>query len=405
MAHLTRAGGARKRPVVYAAEAPSAPLRRARNAHRHGRFDEAAEAYREALSAKVDDLDAAVNLVHVYTLTGRVHDALRGFEAAARLAAQSPRALRDLGISCATLGFFDAAERCFTAALALDPGDLGAALGRLRCCLAAGLRAEAEAAIEALLRAAPDTAGAWFARYRLSVDAQAPDLDALARAAACEPDDGWVAALLTAARAEGPSPETAQLLDGRFDDAARWRARGARCWGTKPALLDAVCARALPGPWVELGVRYGVSTRQLAARAGERSLWALDSFEGLPEAWQAMPAGAFSMHGEVPPLPASVRVLKGWFDDTLGPLTAALEAPVSLLHIDSDLYQSAASGLAALGPWLTRGSLIVFDEYYGNPSWRDDEHRAFAEAQARFGWRAACVELSWLTGQAAFQLR
>jgi hypothetical protein len=58
---------------------------------------------------------------------------------------------------------------------------------------------------------------------------------------------------------------------------------------------------------------------------------------------------------------------------------AGAEAPVALLHIDSDLYSSAHTVLFGLAPRLRAGSTIVFDEFLNYPGWRQHEYRAFTE--------------------------
>ena len=75
------------------------------------------------------------------------------------------------------------------------------------------------------------------------------------------------------------------------------------------------------------------------------------------------------------------------------------------MHVDSDLYESARVSLETLGPRLAPGSVLLFDEYLGNERWRDDEHRAFTECSARFGWRWEVRSRSLVTGQVALRLR
>jgi hypothetical protein len=57
------------------------------------------------------------------------------------------------------------------------------------------------------------------------------------------------------------------------------------------------------------------------------------------------------------------------------------------MHVDCDLYSSTKSVLNALGAQLVPGSVIVFDEYWNYPGWRQHEHRAFQELVASRGLR------------------
>ncbi len=67
-----------------------------------------------------------------------------------------------------------------------------------------------------------------------------------------------------------------------------------------------------------------------------------------------------------------------------GAFVAAQPEPISVLHIDCDLYSSTVTVLEALAPSIRRGSVLVFDDYWGFPGWREHEYRAFQEfIQAR----------------------
>ena len=63
--------------------------------------------------------------------------------------------------------------------------------------------------------------------------------------------------------------------------------------------------------------------------------------------------------------------------------------PVSLLHVDGDLYSSAVTVLEHVGPRLVPGSVVVFDEFFNFPGWEQHEFRAWQEHLARTGARVA----------------
>jgi hypothetical protein len=74
--------------------------------------------------------------------------------------------------------------------------------------------------------------------------------------------------------------------------------------------------------------------------------------------------------------------VEGFFQDTCVPEVARKIglAPISIVHIDSDLYESAKIALEFVTPYLMPSAVIIFDEWYqffGNP--RFGEHRAFRE--------------------------
>lgn len=149
------------------------------------------------------------------------------------------------------------------------------------------------------------------------------------------------------------------------------------------SLLEAAARRApSSGLLLEFGVYQGASIGFLA-RLVPRQWYGFDSFEGLPTGWApGFGRGSLALGGIVPTVPDNVRLVPGWFAETLpGFLRSVGEAPVSFLHVDSDLYQSADTVLSHLGSRILNGTVIVFDEYTGLMP--DDEARAFRH------WRRA----------------
>jgi len=80
-----------------------------------------------------------------------------------------------------------------------------------------------------------------------------------------------------------------------------------------------------------------------------------------------------------------VTVHVGEFKNTMPAFARALHAPIDLLHVDCDVYASARTTLDALGPRLTPGSIVVFDEALGSIDALDHEYRALTEWQAATG--------------------
>lgn len=151
------------------------------------------------------------------------------------------------------------------------------------------------------------------------------------------------------------------------------------------ALDEAVREVRLPGDFLELGVFKGQCARFLHARMpADRTLYLLDSFEGLPEDWMgAWKKGAFALAREDIPVfeAANVKVVPGWFRDTVDSVAARLQAPLALIHADADLYSSTLEALAGLDARIASGTVILFDEYFmqAGDDFRDDEHRALLD--------------------------
>jgi predicted O-methyltransferase YrrM len=180
-------------------------------------------------------------------------------------------------------------------------------------------------------------------------------------------------------------PALPSLLTGEAGDWARWHGKVTLPTRSQVLELAVQISRPIAGHIMEFGVFQGYSTRILRdelwrARVWERRQWrkriyACDSFEGLPDAYEHLPAGTFAT--AVPRL-HGVRIVKGFFDRSLTPELAAEVGTVSLAHIDVDLFESTQTVLAWLTPLLRPGSLLLFDEFVGEDP---------AEARSLLEWR------------------
>jgi hypothetical protein len=134
---------------------------------------------------------------------------------------------------------------------------------------------------------------------------------------------------------------------------------------------------------LEFGVASGRTIRHLGAST-PRTIDGFDSFQGLPEAWRTgFERGRFAQ--PLPDVPTHVSLHAGWFSDTLPPFLSRTKGDVALLHVDCDLYSSTAFIFDSLGDRIGPGTVIVFDEYFNYPGWRQHEYKAFEEFVARTG--------------------
>jgi hypothetical protein len=152
-------------------------------------------------------------------------------------------------------------------------------------------------------------------------------------------------------------------------------------------LLKFALSRApAEGLVLEFGVEKGASLRHLAGlRRGP--VHGFDSFEGLPGDWSGTKegAGAFSLSGKLPKVPANAVLHVGWFDKTLPEFLAADPADCALVHVDCDIYTSTVTIFEQLRGRIKPGTVIVFDEYFNYPGWRAHEYKAFQEFIAASG--------------------
>lgn len=141
----------------------------------------------------------------------------------------------------------------------------------------------------------------------------------------------------------------------------------------------ALKARRLPGLVLEFGVAAGHSVNFIAKQLGpEQKVYGFDSFEGLPEAWTSSYRKGHFAQG-LPEVPDNVELVVGWFDKSLPAFLAEHHGDVSYLHVDCDLYSSTRTIFSLLVDRIKPGTIIVFDEYFNYPTWRDHEHKAFME--------------------------
>jgi predicted O-methyltransferase YrrM len=141
------------------------------------------------------------------------------------------------------------------------------------------------------------------------------------------------------------------------------------------------------GLWLEFGVYKGGSLARMARARGEARVYGFDSFRGLPEFWKdGYPAGLFALPGP-PSAPPGSHLVVGLFDDTLPAFV--FDAPVTLVHIDCDIYSSTKTALRYVLPHLAPGAMIVFDELDGYPGYEEHELLALYEttlAGLEFEW-------------------
>lgn len=308
----------------------------------------------------------------------------------------------------------------FQEALAFSPeqGIDGAELHyeRAMCLLALGETQPALDAFDQALAHRPDMAVAWYHSHAplLSLKGREPAMQRIERALACQgPVNGNYVALLAAYHwLQGQKDEAKRLArKGRHRVLVEGLAALEPHFAGKPALFavsaellrHALAGASQPGLVLEFGVRRGTSLRILAVSAGQE-VHGFDSFEGLPEAWRGGTPGLLTTGRELPGLPANATLHPGWFEDTLPAFLRAHPGDVRFVNIDSDIYASAKTVLTLLAPRLVAGSVVVFDELIGNPSWREDEYKALTEFARDYGARFEIFALSPASKQAALRV-
>jgi predicted O-methyltransferase YrrM len=132
---------------------------------------------------------------------------------------------------------------------------------------------------------------------------------------------------------------------------------------------------------LEFGVYTGGTTSRMAEQFSDKTIYAFDWFNGLPEDWAWRKKGELSLNGKPPEsLPQNVELVVGRIEETLPTfLDDHVDQLVDFAHIDVDVYSTSAFILQALGDRLNVGSIVVFDEYRGYAGSEEYEFKAFQE--------------------------
>lgn len=134
------------------------------------------------------------------------------------------------------------------------------------------------------------------------------------------------------------------------------------------------------GLFLEFGVFEGKTINHMSRLLTDKIFYGFDSFEGLPEEWHnGYEKGHFSLEGRLPAVNPNVRLVKGWFDDTLPDFLKEHPGDCAYIHIDCDLYSSSRYVLNELRNRIVKGTVILFDELIGYIGYEQDEYRAFTE--------------------------
>lgn len=150
---------------------------------------------------------------------------------------------------------------------------------------------------------------------------------------------------------------------------------------TARQVLELSLQQLIDGYFLEFGVYRGGTLRFIASRVPNKTLHGFDSFEGLPAQWSGFsaPRGMFSTGGKPPRIPRNVVLHVGLFDATLPQWLKTFSGPISFIHVDCDLYSSTRTIFQLLADRIQMGTIIVFDEYFGYPQWKNNEFKAFQE--------------------------
>ncbi|NPD75519.1 TylF/MycF/NovP-related O-methyltransferase, partial [Oceanispirochaeta sp. M1] len=149
---------------------------------------------------------------------------------------------------------------------------------------------------------------------------------------------------------------------------------------------------SISGEYIEFGVYSGTTINQIADLNPKKIIYGFDSFKGLPEDWSSghvsvgnqdfFEKGSFEI--EIPKVKSNVELIIGWFSDSLPKWKIKNINEIAFIFIDCDLYSSTKTVLFQLEARIVKGTIIVFDEYFGYFEWENGEFKAFQEFVIKF---------------------
>jgi len=384
-----------------------------------GQDEAALDHYRTALQRDSQNVDALCNAANISARLGKQQEALADYQAAIALAPDNGIIRYNLGTLYLQRLQPELAIPHFQAAIDRQPDHASAhnSLGAAKTEI--GELEEALADFQRARTIDPSFPDPWFNAHGVLLDLHRPAeaIASLEGAIKAAPDNPVYRFFLgitnycVGDRAEGECILTA--LRGNPDVQAEMDS-----WdylislGTPlPPLLGtgkgiqtlAMTAAKVDGLVLEFGVFNGKSIRQLATLT-EGPVHGFDSFEGLPESWCDEAKGSYSAFGQLPQVPGNVRLHRGWFEDSIPEFQQTESGPIRFINIDCDLYSSTKTIFDFMAQQFVKGTVILFDEYLGYPTWREDEFKAFQDAANRNGWQYEMLGFNFLTKQAAVRL-
>lgn len=149
-------------------------------------------------------------------------------------------------------------------------------------------------------------------------------------------------------------------------------------WQVLDLAIDSITIEG--GSYLEFGVFNGESLNYIAGKLGGKTVYGFDSFQGLPENWTD---GSHKGHFKVKSIPKvreNCELVQGWFNESIPKFLENHQInSISFLHIDADLYSSTKVIFDYLSDFIKSGTIIVFDEFFNYPGWKEHEYKAFTE--------------------------
>lgn len=356
----------------------------ANNLTKLSQFHEAYDLYQQALKINPSSAVAHYNIGHLFLKSMKPHEAKIWFTKALELQSDYASAWNSLGVALTEIGELKEALNAYTNAINCDPNFEEPIFNSHTVLIDLGNHPAAIAALEKV--SALNPANSTYSFFLGMLQEYCGDHEAGSKRLHLLGTNETVISEL----------ESWEYLKAQ--------AKAGRLIGSNTTTIELALTHAkLDGLVLEFGVYNGKSIRNIAALVhGE--VHGFDSFEGIPENWNDEPSGSYSAHGQLPEVPNNVILHKGWFEKTIIEFIRENSGPIRFMNIDCDLYSSTKTIFDLLGSQITSGTVIVFDEYIGYKSWKEDEFKAFQEAVTQHRWNYEILSFSFATKQVALKI-
>tara|TARA_B100000497_G_scaffold104116_1_gene119619 strand:- start:470 stop:2146 length:1677 start_codon:yes stop_codon:yes gene_type:complete len=166
--------------------------------------------------------------------------------------------------------------------------------------------------------------------------------------------------------------------------------------------LEAIADKSLKNrPFYEFGVWRGTTFKFLTKIFGEG--YGFDTFEGLPEDWHKEKMGTYSSSKKIPKIDGG-KFIVGKFDETLPNFFSVSRPRASVINFDADLYTSTKCALTHSKSVIDGKTILIFDEFFMNQNWEEDEFKALEEFCAINLFTYTVLAICFFSKQVAIRL-
>lgn len=112
----------------------------------------------------------------------------------------------------------------------------------------------------------------------------------------------------------------------------------------------------------------------------DKIIYGFDSFIGLRENWYSsvgLKGISFNLNKKLPEVNSNCVLIDGWVQDTLSAFLIEKNVKkIGFVHMDLNTYKSSKYVLEKIKPYLSKNSVIIFDNLYNKIEWKIVEFKA-----------------------------